>query len=351
MLNTVYAVVFNTESLTMHPKIQATFLALCVSATAVHAQMYGIMFRTGGQTSGLMPTLFDVNPATGAATNPRSVNVNNCVGITIDPATGVMYGLTDQLGRINNQSGQGGKNLLFTINPATGAATGVGRIDPSGSFQEFEGDIAFNPVDGSMWGVTTQVLQGRLFQINKVTGLATQGAAVLPVIGTDLDISALAFNSSGQMFVLDSRYPNNPGPAILERIDPASGAVLQFWLTSARLGTVAGMTFGPGGELFVADGDTGGTNLLYRFDFGIGDLVAVGPTGATGGIYAGLAGLVAVASRCSADVNADGALDFFDYLDFVSAFSQSAASADFNHDHVIDFFDYLDFVDAFTRGC
>ncbi len=54
---------------------------------------------------------------------------------------------------------------------------------------------------------------------------------------------------------------------------------------------------------------------------------------------------------CTADFNADGVVDFFDYLDFVDAFSGNVPSADFNADGVIDFFDYLDFVDAFAAGC
>ncbi len=51
------------------------------------------------------------------------------------------------------------------------------------------------------------------------------------------------------------------------------------------------------------------------------------------------------------DFNNDGIVDFFDYLDFVDAFSNNDPSADFNGDTIIDFFDYLDFVDAFSTGC
>jgi hypothetical protein len=54
---------------------------------------------------------------------------------------------------------------------------------------------------------------------------------------------------------------------------------------------------------------------------------------------------------CTADFNSDGVVDFFDYLDFVAAFSSNAGSADFNADTTIDFFDYLDFVAAFSSGC
>ncbi len=54
---------------------------------------------------------------------------------------------------------------------------------------------------------------------------------------------------------------------------------------------------------------------------------------------------------CTADFNNDSTVDFFDYLDFVDAFSANDPSADFNNDGSIDFFDYLDFVDAFAAGC
>ena len=54
---------------------------------------------------------------------------------------------------------------------------------------------------------------------------------------------------------------------------------------------------------------------------------------------------------CPADFNGDNTVDFFDYLDFVDAFSSNAPGADFNGDSTIDFFDYLDFVDAFSVGC
>ncbi len=56
-------------------------------------------------------------------------------------------------------------------------------------------------------------------------------------------------------------------------------------------------------------------------------------------------------SMCAADFNCDGTVDFFDYLDFVDAFSSLEDNADFNGDSIVDFFDYLDFVDAFSVGC
>ncbi|MBU6413600.1 MAG: hypothetical protein KGS45_09000 [Planctomycetes bacterium] len=54
---------------------------------------------------------------------------------------------------------------------------------------------------------------------------------------------------------------------------------------------------------------------------------------------------------CPADFNRDGVADFFDYLDFVAAFSSGGPGSDFNADGSVDFFDYLDFVAAFSFGC
>ncbi len=58
---------------------------------------------------------------------------------------------------------------------------------------------------------------------------------------------------------------------------------------------------------------------------------------------------------CAADFNNDGAVDFFDYDDFVACFEGAGCptgkTADFNNDTAIDFFDYDDFVVAFEAGC
>ncbi|MDX2148461.1 MAG: immunoglobulin domain-containing protein [Planctomycetota bacterium] len=54
---------------------------------------------------------------------------------------------------------------------------------------------------------------------------------------------------------------------------------------------------------------------------------------------------------CPTDFNLDGTVDFFDYLDFASAYATEDGTADFSGDGQVDFFDYLDFVTAFDAGC
>ncbi len=329
---------------------------VCGSATA--QPLYGIMFRTGSQTSGANPKLYDVNPQTGAATSPRNVNVNSCVGIAVSPS-GVMYGLTDQFGRINNVSGSGGKGLLFTIDPVTGQATAVGRIDPTSSASDaplaiYEGDLAFHPTTGVLWGVTTDVTFARLFTVNTTTGLGTIVVDIRPPAGiAQFDISAMAFSAAGDLWVLDTTYPSAPGPARLYRVNPTNGAILERFDTSATLGTCGGMAFEPGtGDLLVVDGDTGTTDSLYRFSGG--DLQFVGNTGASGGIYRGLSALAfgpgASCPVCSADYNLDGGVDGADVGAFFIDWEDSAGCADVNADGGIDGGDVATFFGAWEAG-
>lgn len=54
---------------------------------------------------------------------------------------------------------------------------------------------------------------------------------------------------------------------------------------------------------------------------------------------------------CPADLNGDGAVDFFDVSAFLSAFNAMDAQADFTGDGTFDFFDVSAFLEAFGAGC
>ncbi len=62
-------------------------------------------------------------------------------------------------------------------------------------------------------------------------------------------------------------------------------------------------------------------------------------------------GIVLTGSDCVVDFNDDGALDFFDVLAFLQAFTNGEPAGDFNQDTVYDFFDVLAFLQEFTAGC
>ena len=83
--------------------------------------------------------------------------------------------------------------------------------------------------------------------------------------------------------------------------------------------------------------------------------VGVGDTGSYDCVVSNSCGSVttntAMLTVCRSDFNCDAVVDFFDYVDFGSAFANNGATADFNFDGVVDLFDYLDFVDSFGAGC
>ncbi len=54
---------------------------------------------------------------------------------------------------------------------------------------------------------------------------------------------------------------------------------------------------------------------------------------------------------CPQDINGDGALNFFDISEFLSAFSAVDPVADFNGDGAFNFFDISEFLSAFSEGC
>lgn len=58
-----------------------------------------------------------------------------------------------------------------------------------------------------------------------------------------------------------------------------------------------------------------------------------------------------VVGDCAADLNGDGALNFFDVSVFLSAFASGDLAADFTGDGLLNFFDVSAFLGAFAAGC
>ena len=61
--------------------------------------------------------------------------------------------------------------------------------------------------------------------------------------------------------------------------------------------------------------------------------------------------LSAECNTCRADLNGDGVLDFFDFLEFQDLFAAGDPRADFDGSGELDFFDFLAFQNEFAAGC
>jgi len=218
--------------------------------------------------------LFDVNQATGAVTNPRSTGISAFIGLTVSPS-GTLY-------TISPAGSTPAGNALFTINPATGASSLVGS---TGLSNILEGDLAFDRTAGVIYGVynSAGTNNEQLFRVNPATGAAT----VVGTIPGANDPSALAFDSSGNLFELDTQI-NSTNNSTLSRLDKNTGAVLSTVTLSAKLGAIAGLAFDPTtGTLYAASGNF--VSNLYTVNTTTGALTLVGPTTGSPNGLAGLA--------------------------------------------------------------
>jgi hypothetical protein len=230
----------------------------------------GMLAGPGTSPAGLLGigadyTLYDINPANGAATNPRVVG-NKVNSIAISPA-GTLYGVSQGF---PGDVPPGGN--LFTILVASGFPTLVATMD---TYVVVEGDIACDPTTGKLYGVSGP---GDLFEINTTTA---QGTAV-GAVGTTLDLSAMAFDNAGNLHIVDSF-----GPTLL-KVNKANAAVTATVPLDPVEQQVGGLAFDPGsGTLYYAGGIP---SKLYTLDTTTGAAVLKGTIPVASGIW-GLAWL------------------------------------------------------------
>jgi hypothetical protein len=199
----------------------------------------------------------------GATTNLRPISPFSGLVAGIDfSADGTLFGLS----AIPN-------NSLYKISPTTGVSTLVG---PTGLSQIREGDLGFDPSTGSLYGLYNLGSDGyEFFTLNPTTGAAT----IIGAIGSDdlADFSGLAFDNSGQMWVVDTLYGR--GPTLL-KVDKTNGNIISMQSTGLPAGTdaeaaIIGADFDPTTNdlCFVWEGN------FYRENIASGHATLIGPSG------------------------------------------------------------------------
>tara|TARA_A100000171_G_scaffold30169_1_gene28371 strand:- start:509 stop:3307 length:2799 start_codon:yes stop_codon:yes gene_type:complete len=186
-----------------------------------------------------------------------------------------------------------------------------------------------------------------------VTGNGTPGENT-DVDGGDTILTSPTMDATGAAFVSYARWYSNTFGAspnadtFVVEVSDDNGS------TWSNLETV-----GPGGDqadggwyeveyaLSDVPGFTANDQFRIRFiasDFGDGSVVEAG-------VDAVSLSVASCDATCTADLNGDGNLDFFDVSDFLSAYNAMDPSADFNGDGSFNFFDVSAFLNAFNAGC
>ena len=230
--------------------------------------------------------LYDVDRATGQATNLRDTGIGRGPAGVTSNDQGLLYTVTTA---VANES-----NSLLTIDPVNGRSNLIGSLG-----QTFiEGDLDIDPTTGILYAFDNAA-SNQLIAVDTTTGAATDVRSI-PGITNDLDPSAVAFDSSGTLYVLDTRNASMDGPARLLTVDIDTRTVTSTVTLSSPLGGTAGMDFDPmTGDLYIVDGfGAESTNSLWLVDLVSGDLSLVGPLGNADG----LAGLEIVSMRAGTHV-------------------------------------------------
>jgi hypothetical protein len=234
-------------------------LTLGTASSAWATPLCGISF-----TSTQGSVLYQVDPQTGQASDPKPTGLSHVVGIAFGPA-GPLYGLTNATAPTN-------PNSLVRINRTTGSSQLVG---PTGLNNIVEGDLSCDRTTGVLYGMYHLTSgERKLFTLNAATG----AASTLPT-SLSGDPSAMAFNAAGTLYVIDTAL------AKLLTVDKTTGDTLSSISLNRSLGSVAGMAVDPlTGTFYVADGDSGGTNHLYTLNPLTSVLTDIGPTGPPDGL-------------------------------------------------------------------
>jgi hypothetical protein len=264
----------------IRPGVAAAALALAWGALPANAaELLGASFADG--------MLYDVDAATGAAANPRSIRMYACnyfcgdMSIPVTHVAGIeSHRLAPaMLHVLTTVSGGALANALVSA-PLPDPYAAFGAATPAG-VQIGEGDLALEPSSGQLFavGLTEMTAPFTLVRLP-----AIGGATVVGEIGFS-DVSGLAFDAAGTLYALDT------GSDALLVLDPSDASTLSTTPLSEPLGATAGMDYDPDTDtLYVADGGTGGRDALFTLDVATGALTEVGLLG----LDSGLSGLAVV---------------------------------------------------------
>lgn len=253
-----------------------TALASLFLCGAVSAQtLTALSVNTGNNQF----SLNDLSLTTGSASNTRTSGQTGFMsGLAYRPQDGFLYGLTQNIStNFTNQ--------LVRLNPTTGVATAIG---PHGMSTYIEGGMAVDPTTGTLYcAYNLGATNFEFFTLNITTGAATFVGNLTGMTEADSgnDPSGLAFDASGQMFLLDDFSGTAISPnAALYRVNKATGAVTATVNLDRQLSGALGLAINPNtGVFYVGDsnfsGGFAGTNSLYTLNPNTGATMLVGGTG------------------------------------------------------------------------
>ncbi|MGM1059586.1 DUF4394 domain-containing protein [Saccharothrix sp. Mg75] len=255
--------------------MRSTRTAALVAAAALTAVVVapGTANATGGQTADVHLLTQDGTLTTGSSTLPllgHRVRVrgldrhDRLVGIDVRPATGSLYGM-------------GGSGRLYTVDPRTGQATGIGTpATLDGRAVGFD----FNPTVDRIRLVTST---GQNLRLNPDTGAvaAVDGTLAYPDARTAPKIAAAGYTNSvagatsTTLYAIDSArgtlVTQGTRAGATPVVSPNTGQLFTVGRLGVRIDTGNGFDIAPDGTALVASGPA-----IHRVDLETGRARLVG---------------------------------------------------------------------------
>jgi len=250
--------------------------AALAAGTSNASTLYGGLGGHGNGDSTNDGSLALVDQVTGAVTViGHPAGVSRISGLAFDQ-NGMLFATTQPGGGFPPPPGPTGASQLLRLDPGTGAALATVTVT-DGTNGIAIADLAAQPGTGILFGIrgpNDQLNgQGKLYTINKTTGLAT-------LVGNTGDFfGSLAFASDGTLYMasadLDFATDNiiNIG---LKTLNPTNAATLSFVPTNDLFGALAVLP--EDSALFGGNGDSA---QLFRINVTTGTETLVGSTGRT----------------------------------------------------------------------
>jgi len=197
----------------------------------------------------------------------------------IDWIGGTLYGL-------------GNQSHLYTINPATGAATQVGTV-----FSPVLNGIDFGFNAGTSQLYVSSDL-GQNLNINPITGVATAGPNY-----TGASLDSLAYDYFSTLF-----YGISAASHDLYLVNPATGATSLIGPTGVSFADRIGFDISPVTDNAFFSGTVGGQTGFYSVNLSTGALDFIGDIGTPGELTSGLDGIAIVPEPATVALSAIGGL-------------------------------------------
>ena len=241
----------------------ASLIGLALVIGGAGSASAGLVGITEGFTSS---TLWDINTGTGVATNPRTVTTfpdRAVTTIAVAPA-GKLWGVSQ-----GSPSDVPSSGKLYLIDPVSGSPTLIANLSQT---INVEGDIATDPTTGILYSIDGQ---GMLNKINTTNGVCT----TMGTVPGNLDLSAMAFDAAGNLFIWDSFGPT------MYKINKANAAVISsVTLSPFPGGQIGGLAFDAGGIAYLS-ADLGAASKFSQVNPITGVVTPISSLVSTGGIW------------------------------------------------------------------